>query len=440
MKRQLPGTMPRDEFEAALTEFEAFIGPEWLKSQPTSASPLMEIWNRPDQLASTELFTVADSYMRLAPQTSADWLAEYRKAIRTHNSTAIVSQTYELISAAMFSYKYQAILCEPSAAGYDFTISYANKTIRVSCKKLGLSEGEQFFRRQAQAIYERVAEAADRLATPTYQMKLMLVDQKDRLRPTADEMYGGLEQLLAAYRNNLMVGQRVGSWFVQIEPMFSGPDQIPLDPEYRSHQVICVAPHAQDEQKRFATRFEEAARKLKRCGALIDSDNVNVIMIRVPEAVSLRKVKVWLDKKFSRDNTSITGVILMRPIFGLTEDATTAAFQYEFEFIPNPQAQVPWLSFEPQGLSLEATLPVAQFSETESYSAFNVDGQLIRLGEVYTFQRGQVYLQAPPRGQEARLSFPEAAGIQHYFIERLFNRGAVRIGAIAPPTGDLLLL
>src|SRR5215213_8408642 len=103
MERQLPGPIPIDEFEATINEFGDYIGADWLTAQPPDASPVTEVWNRTDYLASLELYTVADSYKQMAGRTDAGWLAEYKKAIKTHDTRKIISATYELVSAAMFS-------------------------------------------------------------------------------------------------------------------------------------------------------------------------------------------------------------------------------------------------------------------------------------------------------------------------------------------------
>lgn len=113
MNRQFPGPPPPAKFRETLEGFDHFIGSDWLSRQPPDASPLTRVWNRTDFLSSLELFTVADSYKQMAPRTSAEWLAHYKKALRGHNAKDILSQTYELVSAAMFSYAHGVELCPP---------------------------------------------------------------------------------------------------------------------------------------------------------------------------------------------------------------------------------------------------------------------------------------------------------------------------------------
>jgi hypothetical protein len=103
-----------ETFEGTIKVFEDFIGSGWLNAQPVEASPLTEIWNRTDHLASLELFTVADSYVQIAPRAVPRWMDEYKKAVKTHKVKDILSQTYELISAAMFRYEHEVSLCEIS--------------------------------------------------------------------------------------------------------------------------------------------------------------------------------------------------------------------------------------------------------------------------------------------------------------------------------------
>lgn len=91
MNRQLPDPVPPDEFQETLEGFEDFVGSDWLSRQPPDASPLTQVWNRTDFLSSLELFTVADSHVRMAPRTSPEWLTQYQKAIRRHDAKDIMS-------------------------------------------------------------------------------------------------------------------------------------------------------------------------------------------------------------------------------------------------------------------------------------------------------------------------------------------------------------
>lgn len=135
--RQPPGPIPTDEFVNTIKEFEEFIGLDWLNAQRVDASPLLQVWNRRDHLASLELFTVASSYQQMVPHTDVEWLAKYKEAIRSHDAKDIRSQTYELVSAAMFSYDHSVQLCPPSHPGYDFTVYDSGKT--RACKELSYS-------------------------------------------------------------------------------------------------------------------------------------------------------------------------------------------------------------------------------------------------------------------------------------------------------------
>jgi hypothetical protein len=439
MERQLPGPIPPAEFVRTIKVLEDFVGSAWLAAQPPGASPLTEVWNRYDYLSSLELFTVADSYHQMAPRTEAEWLAQYKAALRSHNAKDIVSQTYELVSAAMFSYAHQVKLCPPSHKGYDFTVSDGGKTVRVSCKKLGPSDGERKFRESAQSLYEHVRATAARLGSPSFQAVLHLADPDDKLKLTLGELQSGVTNRLAAFRGGLPVRHRIGGWRLTIAPLLYGLGDLAVDREYLSHTFIYVAPYAQDEQRRFSDRFHEAARKLKVHGPPVDGDNVNMVMIGLPPAVSLSTAAEWLNRKFSREYSSVSAALLNRAIIVSDEGLHSASLHQEIALVTNPNAKVGWYEFVPRGFTYSLKVPIGKVTEAESYLALNLLDEVIPLKDKYVFQRGQVNLQTP-MGKEMNIAVYGSSGVQYNFIVRDPDGGAAAVAAPTPPDNSLLLL
>jgi hypothetical protein len=439
-KRQLPGPIPLSEFIDTIKEFEEFIGLDWLSAQKADASPLLQVWHRMDHLASLELFTVADSYKQLASRTDTGWLDKYKEAIRSHNAKDIRSQTYELVSSAMFSYEHCVELCPPSHPGYDFTVSGSGKTLHVSCKKLGISDGEKDFLKQAHQLYEHVRATAAKLRTPSFQGVLELVNRKNRLKLTLLELQSGITYQLATYNGNSIVSHNIGGWRLTLAPLYYGPDNLLVDREYASHQFTCIAPHSQDEQRRFVDRFSAAARKLKKHGQSINDDNVNMIMIGLPPAVSFGTAKEWLNDKFLREHSSVSAVLLTRSIVASTKNMASTSFQYEVSLITNQSSQVNWYKFVPRGFMYKLKVAIGGITEQESYNALELGGTLIKLKDKYHFQAGQLNLEAGPRGKEMRINPLEGAGVQYTIINRIPEQGAFGISAITPPDNTLLLL
>jgi hypothetical protein len=440
-KRQIPEPINAEEFKYALKKFENYVGLDWLRTQPADASPLTQVWNRTDYIASLELFTIAESYQRLASPSNAGWLAEYRKAIRTHNTKDILSQTYELVSAAMFSQEYDVQLCAPAFPGYDFTVCESGKTIRVSCKKLLLSDSERSFYKQSLQLYEHLREVATKLRINSLKVVMYLADPANRL--TLSELQTETAQGLAVYKDRRVVIQsQIGGWLIQISPVDSCPDEFSVDHERVSIHFLCLVPFLQDEQKRFVDRFNLAARKLKKYGRPVDTDNVNVIMIGLSPAISIAKAKEWLEDKFSRDNSSITGVLLNRAIPVTMPGMPGLRIQHESALILNPNARIKWHEFAPDRFSLNAKLPIGGNTETESYLAFIINDEVrLKLDDVYMFQRGQIYCRAEPGKINFEFGVPRASGIQYRFIlQPLVNQGAMLMDTIVPPEDALVLL
>lgn len=439
VERQLPGPIPPDEFARTTKALEDFVGSAWLAAQPAGASPLTEVWNRYDYLASLELFTVADSYRQMAPRTEAEWLAQYRAALRSNNAKDIVSQTYELVSAAMFSYAHQVKLCPLSHKGYDFTVFDCGKTVCVSCKKLGPSDAERKFRKSAQSLYEHVRAAAARLKAPSFQAVLHLADPEDGMKLTVGELQRGITNYLTAFSGGPSVRHKIGGWYLTLAPLLYGPEDLPIDPEYPSHSFIYIAPYAQGEQRRFSDRFHDAARKLKVHGSPIDVDNVNMVMIGLPPAVSLSTAAEWLNRKFSREYSSVSAALLNRAIIVSDEGLQSASLHQEMMLVTNPNAKIGWYEFVPRGFTYSLKVPIGKVTEAESYLALNLLDEVIPLKDKYVFQRGQVNLQTP-MGKEMDIAVYGSSGVQYNFILRDPNGGAAAMAAPAPPDNSLLLI
>jgi hypothetical protein len=439
MERQLPGPIPPAEFVGTITSLEDFVGSDWLAAQPPCASPLTEVWNRCDYLSSLELFTVADSYRQMAPRTGAEWLAQYRAAFRSHNAKDIVSQSYELMSAAMFSYAHQVTLCPPSHKGYDFTVRDGGKTVRVSCKKLGASDGERSFRESAQSLYAHVVATAAKLRSPSFQAVLHLADPDDSLKLTLGELQSGITNRLAAFRGGPPVRHRIGGWRLTLAPLLYGPGDLPVDREYASHTFIYISPYAQDEQRRFSDRFHEAARKLKVHGPPVDNDNVNMVMIGLPPAVSLVTAAEWLNRKFSREYSSVSAALLNKVIIVSGEGLHSASLHQEVALVTNPNAKVNWYEFVPRGFTYSLKVPIGKVTEAESYLALNLLDEVIPLKDKYVFQRGQVNLQTPI-GKEVDIAIYGSSGVQFNFIMRDRDGGAAAMAVPTPPDNSLTLL
>jgi hypothetical protein len=438
MERQLPGPIPPDEFVKTIKALEDYVGSDWLAAQPPGASPFTEVWNRYDYLASLELFMVADSYLQMAPLTEDEWLAQYRAALRSHNAKDVVSQTYELTTAAMFSYAHQAKLCPPSHRGYDFTVSDGGKAVRVSCKKLGPSDGEKNFRERALRLYEHVRATAARLGTPSFQAVLELIDPNDRMKLTLGELQSGITNRIAAFVG-APVRHNIGGWRLTLGSLLYGPGDLLVDREYASHTFIYTEPYAQDEQRRFFDRFHQAARKLKAHGPPVDEDNVNMVMIGLPPAVSLDTAVEWLKSKFSREYSSVSAAFLTKAVIVSGEDLSSASLHQEVALVTNHNAKVNWYEFVPPGFTYSLKVPIGKVTETESYLALNLSDVLIPLKDKYVFQRGQVNLQ-PPKGKEVNIGIFGASGVQYKFIVRDPGGGAMAMAVPTPPENYLLLL
>ncbi|MQL50851.1 hypothetical protein GFC01_00880 [Desulfofundulus thermobenzoicus] len=437
--RQIPGHIVQCDFEQGISFLENFLGSEWLNSQTEDSSVITKLWYRKDFLSSIELYTLAHAIQKFQNEKNARWFDKFKNHVYNHENIDIISQSYEIISAAMFYNRNQLVeLCDVSKPGYDFAIYIDKKTIRVSCKKLLMSDQERLFYENADVLYHELLEYCKKIGLNGIQVFLHLINLEEQIDWL--ELRKNIIGCINLYsRDKNRFGFKIGGWFLGIWDMPIDMKDFCYYPNDISILFICGSPYLQDEQKRLENLIRRAARNLKKHSNTIDQDNINMIMISLPPAVSLTNARRWLMNKFNSDYSSITAVFLTRTVPTVEKDLSTMLPLNEVAFVSNPNAKVNWASFVPPGYVLSATIPFGKISEEESKMFLVADDNFSPTGEVYLFQRGQIFHEHINGPME--YTFKRIPGVQHHVVfAPTPGAGQMMVSSITPPEDAFLIL
>lgn len=437
-KRQIPGKIPDDLFVSKMAFLESFLGTEWLNSQQIDNSVFTVLWNRQDFLASIELFTISHS-IEIFQAENEEWLNEFKRTIKEGRNIDIISESYEINSAAMLYNDNQKVeLCSFYNPGYDFVLKIAEKNIRVSCKKLQASDKEKEFNNNAKEIYQLILEYMQKNRLNFLEVILSFLKTDEFIEH--DNLKQQIIACLNDYKNGKRVyGYQIGGWFLRIFEM-------PLDlkgyrfyPNSISLMFLCMSPYFHNEQTRFENLFRKAAKNLKKHGKPINKDNINIIMIGIPASISLVTAKKWLQAKFERENSSISAVFLTRTIPVSEKDLSSTHPQNEVSFVINPFAIIKWQEFIPKDYVLKADLQFGTITEEPSKIVLIADEKQLELEEVYMFQKGQVFHEHI--SGEMTYEFNRKPGIQQSVVFRpIPGQEQMILSSISPPEDSFIII
>jgi len=163
-KRQNPTSFAETDFQERFDFLREFVGHRWLKKRHGKPRLFKNLWERADFLASTELFTIAEALREFDKPDFREWIDDYRNLLKSADGNALISRTHELVSAYAFCNQDQTVaLCPPGYPGYDFTVSCDQSSLRVSCKRILVTESEKLFHNTCEKLYVRLTDSMRRL-------------------------------------------------------------------------------------------------------------------------------------------------------------------------------------------------------------------------------------------------------------------------------------
>jgi hypothetical protein len=156
-----------------------------------------------------------------------------------------------------------------------------------------------------------------------------------------------------------------------------------------SYQLNMFIPKKAAEQKRFENLFGNAYKNLvKHTKKECDSNSLRMIMISLPEHVSMEKAEKWIQAGFKRQYKKLSCVWLTRTIPAMS--SSSCFLSHEFKFVLNLQADTNLLDkiMSGQFSYFKFTSPVGSFSMTESKQVLISDAGERDFSDYYCFQSG----------------------------------------------------
>ncbi len=390
MDKAVPIGINKIDFEEKIKIFEKLLGTQWLENQIPNKSSFSTLWIRKDTLASVELYTIANAIESLNLEQNTKWLDEFVKAIKTNRDTDVISNSYEIISAAMFSKNQKVNISEYGNPGYDFEIHINNKTIRVSCKKLQISNEERTFYREMKMIYNTTLSMLGKLQLSGLQ--IVLINIKIEEPVALEDMRNQIEYCLSEYKiSKEFHAYKIGGWLINIIPLTCEEKGFYFHNGIVSFKFLGISPYKQEEQNRFENLFRRAASNVKQHCNKIDNDNINMIMIGVPTSISIKTAEGWIQDKFKREYSTITAVILNRTQYIKMEDTSEMCILNEIATISNPNAKVKLHEFYPEGYTLKSEIPFGLVTLEESKNKLFIGDERFDIDDSYIFQKGQIF-------------------------------------------------
>lgn len=145
----------------------------------------------------------------------------------------------------MFDNEKQLVeLCDVSNPGFDFTIHPDKKTIRVSCKKLLMSDQERLFYENAEMLYRELLGYCQKTGLSGIQIFLELINLEAQL--DWPELRKNIIQCMEWYsQDKSKIGFKIGGWFLDIRNLPIDKDGFRYYPNEISIHFMGATPYNQ---------------------------------------------------------------------------------------------------------------------------------------------------------------------------------------------------
>ena len=369
--------------------------------------------NRNDYLSSIELYSISDAIYRLKNPSNVPWFNDLGRTIIQFNDIAISSKIYEMISASMFCEHHNVELSDVSQPGYDFTIHNDDLSIRVSCKKLLRSDEHRQFIIDCDKLHERLINRSACHGKNAYQFNLISNATYNSKSSEIHTVGNHVEEIFRGFENSnnhkFLCGSR--NTMAAILPLNVWTDGWLFSKDDISAVTRVSYSFSASEQTRFENLFRRAAKNLKKHTKNATNTSINMIMIGLPEYVSLAIAEKWVNSKFINDYSSIALVLLHRSVpCRDPKNPSDTVISNEFKFIINQQ--YPNLSVELlKSMKLNITVPFGTISFSDSTMVFmDENGNSLTIDGCFVYQKGIVHLVRPLA--EGNYSIPGHYGIE----------------------------
>lgn len=413
------------EFDRRLGAIERAFDAAWLA---TADAVLPNLWRRKDAFAVNQLCLFGDAvagFEAIDPK----WLRSHVEKIKGGDANERRGSMFELMGANLFRYPPQDI--KPTvrnAPGYDAVLTASDgATADISMKSYGTSAHELNFRKEA----ARTEDEVRRFFGGRGAGGVFFAIAKDY--PSAVD-WNELRAAVAGLTEGASCV--VGVWAVKRGGL--PPDFAPYSRNQISYQLFLGAPFHRNESKNLSDKFDSAFANAEK-HARQASDHVRLVLMRVPETMSLPACDGWVKDYLARNPETPIDAVMLYQLATIDQPDGTSVIGHSILISKTPRFET-WCQARKQKPPLSINLAVGvgsppsrvQLTNGPSNASFT-DGYYYQHGEFYTAY------QATQNKPTNALIRNLASGIfQHAVIVDVDGNESV-LGGYFPPSKEIAL-
>jgi hypothetical protein len=355
------GSIPEQEFNDAISCISEVFGESWLVKKSAKRNLIKEIWQRRDFISSMELFFVGSALQKIVGKIEyRDWLNDFLRRAKSSDDGNAIGAIYESVMYSMLADNPGVALTAAGQEGYDFTAKMGEGTIRYSCKRLQVSDEEKKSRREFDELKLSFKEILHN--NQLTGLHAILYGLESASPPRKDS----IEKAVVAMVKNNSKQTQLGNYRLFLKELAPKIDDSRLNLKRLSYATTLIRPLPKSEQTRFEDLFRRAVRNFTKHSPNPSDIQINALMIGLPESISVKKAKDWVDERFSRkDSSRIAMVILTKflPAADVEKNATLNSLQLGFCFNNNyDSASIDFLQRNAKS-ALKYVVPIGTISE-----------------------------------------------------------------------------
>jgi hypothetical protein len=290
--------MSDEEFNRRMGAVADAFGLDWLSSGDAA---LQALWKRKDGFAVNELCLLGDAIAGFN-EIDPKWVQDHVEKLKGTDANGRRGSMFELLGGNLFRHAPQSIVpTRRNNPGYDFLVAMRDgATADLSLKSYGTSYHEATFREEA-AKSERALLSLLRERGSVGAVLMALANTYP-----SSTGWDALRTSLGSLPTDDAVPR--GIWSVKLGSL--PQDFAPYSPHHLSHQVFFAAPFHQNESKNLSDKFDGAFANAQK-HAVETPNNVRIVLMRVPETISLHTCDRWVKAYLANNPASpIDGVYL----------------------------------------------------------------------------------------------------------------------------------
>lgn len=433
MNRQIPKDLPKDKVESSIKELEDLLGLNWLNRSSQKENKIKKIWRRRDFLATIELYTLGNAIKMIDDN---EWLEDFCKQVKSPKESNQVGAIFEAVAFSMFSDNHEAELAPPGQPGYDFSVSFDERKLYISCKRLQNSDEYKKLRTEFDFIESYFSSELKKLRLTGKQ--LFIYSHTASSLPKRYKLKKYIDELLTLNAKEI---HRDKHSFL-IKNIESDVEGFSLSKFESSYLVNFVSRYKENEQSRYEQLFKSATRNISKHSPVKSGISANAIMINLPESVSIESATKWTEKKFKSDGSKIAFVILVRLLPAVMKEKNVTQTVIEVGLVINHHSNSQLLDFidYKNGEMFKLTLPVGTFVNGDLEKVIGSEQGYLDINDFYSFQKGHISYQANNEGP-VEFNLNAQPNISYDALVRPNpESGYVKIEMIRPPEDEFIAI